>query len=232
MARSTIIEFQSWRDPKGYRLIKAKPPELQRIGRTGRKEDPLEPCRPLDRAAELFRTFVKSATTPEGVLNFVQSYGPLMHLGYDPNGDIVHEVITHASRMNSLLERHWREPSAIRRSWAELPPGVHVDKIQDRDMWPALLLATVIWDPETGVPQWQFRPTSLLNALWFQLGEFLMRGAKLMKCEHCGRLFTAGKGTGRRVVAKFCSDEHRIAFNSLARSGKSKRHPHTGGSKK
>jgi len=30
--------------------------------------------------------------------------------------------------------------------------------------------------------------------------------------------FEAGRGTGRRLDAKFCSDEHRIAFNSLKRS--------------
>jgi len=37
-------------------------------------------------------------------------------------------------------------------------------------------------------------------------------------CAHCGAMFEAGRGAGRRADAKFCSDEHRVAFNSLKRS--------------
>ena len=58
----------------------------------------------------------------------------------------------------------------------------------------------------------------LLDALWLQLGQALTVSAKIRQCEHCGNWFEAGRGTGRRLDAKFCSDEHRIAFNSLKRS--------------
>jgi hypothetical protein len=223
MTKSPIVEFRSWRDPAGYRLIAAKPPELQRIGRKGHKNAPLEPWHPLDCTADLFLIFAKSATTPDGLLDFVKEFGPVMHDGHDPNGDIVPEMIDHARRMNTLLEKHWREPSMVKRREAEPPPFVHPFKwTRDKEFSPARLQATVIWDIGTKALQWQFKPDSLLNGLWLQLGMFLMRGAKLMVCEHCGSFFTAGIGTGRRVVARFCSDEHRIAFNSLKRSRESR----------
>jgi hypothetical protein len=59
---------------------------------------------------------------------------------------------------------------------------------------------------------------SLLNALWFEAGEFLTRDAQVRECMYCGGWFETGPGIGRRADAKFCSDEHRIAFNSLKRS--------------
>lgn len=43
-------------------------------------------------------------------------------------------------------------------------------------------------------------------------------GIKGKQCRHCNEWFEAGPGTGRRVDAEFCSDEHRIRFHSLART--------------
>lgn len=40
----------------------------------------------------------------------------------------------------------------------------------------------------------------------------------LSDCQHCHRAFEHGRGTGRRLDAKFCSDQCRISFNSLRRS--------------
>ncbi len=58
----------------------------------------------------------------------------------------------------------------------------------------------------------------LLAALWVQVGQSIGSGAIIRRCQQCGELFEVGLGTGRRQDAKFCSDKHRIAFNSLKRS--------------
>jgi hypothetical protein len=76
----------------------------------------------------------------------------------------------------------------------------------------------VVWDPFAKVLKWEFRPATLLDALWLQLGQALTADVQFRKCEHCTEFFVAGRGTGRRLDAKFCSDEHRIAFNSFKRS--------------
>jgi hypothetical protein len=230
MAKSPIIEFKSFRDPKGYRLVET--PEGAWIVRKGRKDDPLEPWRPLDRTADLFLIFAKSANTLDGLLNFVQEFGPVRHNGQSSLGEPATDAIHAAKQMESLLQKHWREPSMAKRRQADLPPFISPARwTRDRELSPAYLSATVVWDFTTNTLQWQFRPNTLLDGLWLQLGMFLMRGAKLMVCEHCGLFFTAGIGTGRRVVARFCSDEHRIAHNSEKRSSKSSEQPRRGGRK-
>jgi hypothetical protein len=59
-------------------------------------------------------------------------------------------------------------------------------------------------------------PTDLMQALWFQLGHVLASNVKMGTCLLCGQLFEAGAG-GRRADAKFCSDDHRVLYNSLNR---------------
>jgi hypothetical protein len=78
--------------------------------------------------------------------------------------------------------------------------------------------AWIDWDPVTSTPLWRVRPSTLLDGLWLQFGQAVTRGSRIQTCAHCGAWFEAGRGTGRRLDSKFCSDEHRIAFNSLKRS--------------
>jgi len=58
----------------------------------------------------------------------------------------------------------------------------------------------------------------LRDALWLQFGQAMMREGQLRLCPHCAHWFETGLGTGRRKDARFCSDEHRVTFNSLKRS--------------
>ena len=73
-------------------------------------------------------------------------------------------------------------------------------------------------DPITRAPRIRLTVDSLRAALWLQLGQALSKGVTVQQCQHCGSLFETGPGTGRRLDAKFCSDQHRIAFNSIKRS--------------
>jgi hypothetical protein len=58
----------------------------------------------------------------------------------------------------------------------------------------------------------------LATALWLRLLAVLQSSVALRRCDHCGALFTAGPGTGRDAKSRFCSDEHRIHYNSLKRT--------------
>jgi hypothetical protein len=81
---------------------------------------------------------------------------------------------------------------------------------------------SVVVDSVTGRPRLSYKVGSLYEALWLQLGQKISSGHDLRRCAFCGEWFEAGAGTARRADAKFCSDEHRINFNSQKRSNTSK----------
>jgi hypothetical protein len=37
-------------------------------------------------------------------------------------------------------------------------------------------------------------------------------------CQYCSSLFESGPGTGKYIDAKFCSNEHKVRYFSLART--------------
>jgi hypothetical protein len=204
MARLPTIEFTNWRDPKGYRILEATPPEHpRRIVRNGKGETKWVPSNPLAKTRDLFLIFARTSRTPEGVLRFVQQYGPLTHFGNDP-GDIIDYVISHAANMAELIDSistHRRMPPLQ----GDVAPG-------------STFYAAVVWDPITETHRWEFRPSTLLDGLWLQFGEAVTRGAEIGVCAHCGGWFEAGRGAERRAGAKFCSEDHKIAHHSLKRS--------------
>jgi hypothetical protein len=205
MAQLPTIDFTSWRDPSGYRLARTKPDGILRVIRAGRPNDKLVVGRPLDRTPELFRVFAGMVTTAEDALAFVQSYGPLTVYANSP-GDIVEYVIVHARTMRGLLNSisNQRQQPALPGKFGTAPGST--------------LYAEVVWDPVKKSLRWELRPSSLLDGLWLQFGQAVTRGAHIRACAHCGEWFETGAGTGRRLDAKFCCDEHRTAFNSLKRS--------------
>lgn len=219
MARISI-ELDWTRDPRGYRLVeKAQPPKL-RIVRNG-TEHPfkLPPFQPLASTDLLFKVFANTATTSEGVLDFVQRFGPLTNGGLGSEGEDVNILMYEAEHMRGVLTA-W---SGTQRS-SVIPirspaTGSRRLVVNRYDTGPSIRLnATVVSDPVTKALKWELRPNSLLDALWLQLGQKLTAGAQLRQCDHCGDWFEAGQGTGRRLDAKFCSDEHRVLYNSLKRS--------------
>jgi hypothetical protein len=107
--------------------------------------------------------------------------------------------------MSELFDDYSKDPRSCSLRFGEQGHG-----------WSRLDVA-LAFNPMTGRPQFKFRPPSLVNALAFEMGEFLTRDAQLRECQRCGAWFESGPGTGRRADAKFCCDDHRIAFNSLKR---------------
>jgi hypothetical protein len=203
------IEFDWWRDPKGYRLEETGSPKMLCVVRNGTGHGPgdLLLLRPLNTTDVLFKIFAKTATTPEGVLNFVQRFGPLTWDGWgETGGEPVSYAISDADHMRRVLN-YWASNHAHPKQ-PSLPQAGRLVSLK----------AMVVGDQINKSPRWEFRPETLLDALWLQLGQALTAGGQISVCEHCGDWFEAGQGTGRRLDAKFCRDEHRVAFNSFKRS--------------
>jgi hypothetical protein len=193
------IQFNNWRDPKGYRLDDQK----QFVVRNGKRNDNFEVLEPLNNKA-LYGAFSNDVVKAEDVLKFVQSYGPLTDQGND-QGDEVHYVLWHVERMRDLLKLM----SARRRTASPA-------KAFGLPLMP--LFAGISWDPKTHLPRWVMQPHTLLDGLWLQFGQAITRGARIQTCRLCGEWFEVGYPTGRRLDSKFCRDEHRVQYNSLKRS--------------
>ena len=209
------MDFIWHRDAKGYQLIPEKPFPPRRPGQSAldraraMKVSDVQPARvvgnggllrryrPLDEFPGLFEIFVKIPRTPEGVLEFIRKFGPLTR---SVNGDWVPTVLDVADSMQKEL--HGLSPRLGGRATIPLT-NLHAWLANDR---------------ATDGITLKIAPATLLDALWLQLAQNLSRGVKVRQCRHCNEWFRAGAGTGRRVDAKFCSDEHRKRYNSLERS--------------
>jgi hypothetical protein len=176
-----------------------------RPDRIVRRGGNLKTYRPFEQVPGLFRLFSKRATTPEGLLEFVTRFGPMLPDGNRQSGEDALTGLGAAQAMAELLEAYAQDPRSCFLHFGEQGHG-----------W-SRIDVYLAFNPVTGRPYFKFAPASFLHALWFEVGEFLTRDAQIRECEHCGGWFEAGPGTGRRADAKFCSDDHRIAFNSLKR---------------
>jgi hypothetical protein len=223
-SRPVSIELEWWRDTHGYCLVDEeapkKPPlgaslltqaaaafgEPQRVVRLG---GTLLPYRPLaDFGDVLFREFANASRDPHGVLGFIERFGPLTPDGLDAaRGEEVPRLIQHAEAMHDWLDACRNDNRAALPRMVG-PEGINLSSIR----------AVLTVDPITQAPRIRLTVNSLLAGLWLQLGQALSKGATIQQCRHCGKMFETGPGTSRRLDAKFCSDDHRIAFNSLNRS--------------
>jgi hypothetical protein len=103
------FDFTWYKDAKGYRLtpergrgLDAPAWEVQ-PARIVRNRGRLLPYEPL-RIEDLFERFSR-IKTPEDVLRFVETYGPLTHSGLRGKGDVVHDLIAEARDMRSSVSK-------------------------------------------------------------------------------------------------------------------------------
>jgi hypothetical protein len=229
---SSEIDFEWERDREGYELLpgwlKDLPTNLivpldpvkgddggplaqpRPYGRIVRRGGELVRYRPFERTDGLFTVFLGAVVRggnrvrTEGLLDFVQRFGPLTRSGNGPVGEDVRIGLSEAEQMSELVAQH-PEERAVRlvqqgdRSLASVEVRLGLHQLRHR-------------------PQLFYRPTSLIEAMRLELGFALTSDATLRRCEFCGNWFEAGRGTGRREDAKFCSDQHRIDFNSQKRA--------------
>jgi hypothetical protein len=205
-AAATRVHFISYVDTKGYKVIPPRRPRLQpgqslidtrasdwaeaRIVAMGGGLRALR----LINYPRLYSTFA-NIRTPEELLKFVTEYGPLTYGRFARGkGDEIPPLLDEAASMKACFKSRGRHSLLM----ANLKASLSIDK--------------------TGTVSVKITPVRLLDALWLQLGQALSEGSEWRQCEHCREWFPVGGNSGRRLVAKFCSDEHRIKFNSRERS--------------
>jgi hypothetical protein len=197
------IDFTWYFDTKGYR------PNRGRLVRKGGK---LQAYRPLEDFPTLFRVFVDKCRSERGVVDFISKFGPLNTNPGDlittrvlglpgfmaAGGDSIREVIRQAKWMAKLIRDHKSDIPQI----------------------PLTSLEAFLLTGSGGEIRLKLSPSRLIDAIWLQVAQSITSGRDLQECLHCGELFEVGPGSGRRLDAKFCKNEHRIAFNNRRR-GKS-----------
>ena len=203
---ATRVDFTSYVDQAGYELIPDRTPRLRpgqtwldlkvRPARIVGKGGRLRPLR-LNDYPMLFNEFAKVSTS-HGLLAFVTQYGPLTYAGVaGAAGDVVPSLLDQAKRMKGRLKpQRWK-----------IAPDIPITR----------LMASLSTDRK-GTVSLKIFPATLLDALWLQFSQALTEGAEMHQCKHCQGWFPVGGKSGRRLVAEFCTDEHRKRFNSLARS--------------
>ena len=209
-----MIELEWKRDSKGYRLKPAVPAtaaaaatlvlggegEPERIVRDGGK---LESYRPTAQYDRLFVNFANISSV-DGLLGFVNQYGPLTGAGNDSVGDSVEELLRQARDMKRLIEP--LKKAQLGERLLDGPTGLlgraEVSLVLDENRRCVLRLTA----------------PNLLTALWLQFGQAAAGGVQLRTCQHCQDIFSVGPGTGRRLDAMFCSAKHKRTHFSLKRS--------------
>jgi hypothetical protein len=228
------------RDSAGYRLVEHGKNRISIVGNGGA----LIPTPPLDGHGTVFYVFLR-LTLPKELLNFVRRYGFLNAPAYgvefatkngmrkilagerfrlNPdgamkvietktyiNGEDVQEHLETAELFRSILKQS-------EKGWKQVSNSLAIsmtERLQDESLGEIGLID----DSNRGLCL-TLTASSLLNAMWLQLATKISGGAKFHSCElaTCGMPFEVGSVFGRRADARFCSDPHRIEFNSRKRS--------------
>jgi hypothetical protein len=203
---ATRVDFTSYVDQAGYELIPdrtPRPPPGQTL--LDLKASDIQPARivgkggkrlrrRLDNYPQLFSSFA-GIKTPEELLAFVTEHGPLTQRIAGWEGDVVPKLLDQAEMMRADFKNRARK----------LPITIPLTDVK----------ASLGADNSI-----KYNPATLLDALWLQFAQALSGGAVMRVCLYCRDPFAVGGKSGKRIVAKFCSNEHRIEFNSLKRSRK------------
>ena len=213
-------------------LLNARLDDIQppRIVRKGGK---LQRYRPLE-IPDLFKRFITMARSPEGVSEFVETHGPLTRQGLLTREQVEERLKREETYIRGLQEKLTSEQLKERRTRRK-PQEKEGDDVfhviaQAEEMlerlrggWgigvmPLNKLSVSIETNGSGKIELKVRPACLLDAMWLQLAQS-QSAPNIRECPQCHKSFmVGGGGRAQRRDAKFCSDECRIKFNSLARS--------------
>jgi hypothetical protein len=222
------IDSQWWRCLDGYRL---KRTERRRVILPGGKSRPFtdeeearspyrreedryslwtassrhEEYRPLE-IPGLYSIFADAPATPEGMRLFANRFG-LLTFGephINPGGAPKAQMVP----VSDMLAEHWALRQAIELHTAG----------RDHELaryWNArrnpVLAQVRLNSALEGRIEFSLTPPSLVQAMWMQFASDACSGARLYRCERCGKPFSVGTGTGRRNTAKYCSNACKVA---------------------
>jgi hypothetical protein len=161
-----------------------------------------------------------SVHTPADMLNFAKRYGPLTQSGFycaaseddflgpdqlswqSEEGEPLDLGLGHAGWFRDVLQRKGK-PNQVARTFDKL----RLEKYQVR----------IEADKKSGI-KLRYFPEDLLDFLILNLAHVVLALPTYSRCLMCGEFFKKGVGTNRRVDAQFCTDQHRIDFNSQKRT--------------
>ena len=203
-----LIEFEWARCLDGYRLEKPKPPSAKMTAKLkkGRwinvdpypnsdwilpNSDRFESYQPLKNV--LFDVFAKWKDTPEGMVRFCNSFGQL-------------KGRARLEQVDWLLA----EQRDLRITLRLLKSGDPTALIDRLEATPIAGCAFKLRRTDDGLKT-VVVPGSLIQAIWVQLLLHANSGAKLLRCDRCGKPFAVGTGTKRRSTAKYCSNACKVA---------------------
>jgi hypothetical protein len=219
--RAFKIDFIWWRDEAGYEFAPAvpgnadnnltalvplcvggEPSQHERI--VGRGGNMME-YRPFSVTDGIYRIFAGSGKSKDGLLDFFNRFGPLTRAGLDPAcGEDLRFIQANVEALNELLSCPIEERTLSFSRYGE--SGLSWSRND----------VALVFDPITGRLQLRLTPPTLHNAIWLEFGQVLSSDTTVQTCKYCRSWFHVGPG-GRRLDAKFCCADHRIAYNSRKR---------------
>ena len=155
---------------------------------------------PLKLGLCVYRNFLDCDPSPEGVLEFTESYGFLRgHSNKEPQGMLVSE---------------WQDSQQSMRAAVDLWE-------QGEDVWQMVFdfnshelghLKTKLRANRSGKGVFVvLQPESLWAMMWLEFALQISNKSGIRQCEWCNKWFPYGSGTGRRSKARFCADACRKA---------------------
>jgi hypothetical protein len=222
--QTILSDFKWFRHKGGYRIVAKRSlpggqPPMDRIIANGEDREPYR----VDKIDRLYEQFA-DVDTSDKLLGFTKLFGPLtdngpdfiledselMTVGGPYEGQSVSECLSHANMFRTLMIYRDKGQQHLARYFSS-PQYRHFTKLGP--------LGNVrLESGASGEVHLRIVPHNLLQALQLQLGQVLAGELNFRPCQHCGQWFECGGRTKKRADAKFCSDAHRITFNSLKRS--------------
>jgi hypothetical protein len=232
------LHLNWFKDSAGYRSIDYGKYGTYIIGNGGK----LVPFSPFDENDDLFSAFASVASVP-ALLDFVEQYGLLNEPAYDVRIDRGHtSTMSYGGTLfredehgqqhavgnapdGEDLDLHLKTAQLFReileqsgKGWRRTPPSLAysiAEALQEEPLGEISLAG----DRSHGF-RMVLTANSLMDGLWLQLGQKVAGLAKFRTCEllSCRQVFEVGSSSGRRLDARFCSDSHRIEFNSRKRT--------------
>jgi hypothetical protein len=193
---NTAIHFE-WSKGWGYELSG----EGKVIRQSHRGRDRFHP---LEINKSLYVAFSRLDGTPNACLEFARSWG----------------LLTERARPDAAepLEL-WRQKIRLMKASIAMVDMVRTVNSRRSEAAMATVKVVLVSGEPDAKPILVLRPPTLWDAMLTQLALSKAGGGSLATCEQCGNPFEVG-ASGKRSVAKFCSDECRNRFNNQRRARK------------
>jgi hypothetical protein len=203
------IEFQwsrAYSNRPGRDAYTAKDGKLHQTGEAKSSYAPLK-------LRGLYLEFAQLDMTPESCVGFATKYGLLREAARTTPPQPFEDLADWRKEIRKMAQNLQRWQDVVKIDRHGLGTFVEVGIME------------VFLAPGEGVdarPVLVMQPKCLLDAMKLEMAQYISSGNQrrgLVKCRGCDLMFQAGAG-GKRTVARFHSDECRIAFNNAKRSSK------------